>query len=401
MKKEIALFFILLGHISIIFTRAIPISSQSSFIIKKPLRKKSKRFVIRRRSEINTNQGHPIFAKTLTHFITPPKENDPTLDSYTWEDIAPIPFDELIISWNAKRPEKGHLTFWTQVQYGSQWSPWHRMASWGASKQRSFVNKLHQHVHTKHVRVELQRKQSACAFRIKAVFHEGATIENLHAIFACLSYQNYFRATSPYMNYPKLFKDSNANAIKLPLISQMLINHDRYQDLCAPTSLSMVTSHFNKKFLSTYPTSELEYYNYALKFAGKVHDYGIDIYGNWQLNAAQAYDACQGEVFFRVERLNSFDNLYTLLKNKVPVIVSVRRLKGGATPYANGHILVVVGWNHETKSVICHDPAFKGKEITHEYPLRDFSRAWALSKNLSYVALPKDTIDQLGDFITA
>ncbi len=408
MKIKIALLVTCLLYTQEASAEAFPMNQKPTFSTRKPTRRIKRRSRNRpnNRRRISsepvvdtTHRSQPIFSKTLSHFISLSNELDANVNSYIWEDIAPIPFDELIISWNAKRPEQGHITFWTSVQYGSQWSPWHRQASWGATKQRSFVNKLHQHVHTKHVRVELQRNQSACAFRVKAIFHDGATIDNLHAMFACCSYQSYFRPTRSHVNYPKLFESSNA--IEIPLISQMLIDHHRYQDLCAPTSLSMVTSHFNQKFLSTYPNSTDEFYDYALKFAGKVHDYGIDIYGNWQLNAAQAYDACEGAVFFRVERLNSFDDLYSLLRHKVPVIVSVRRLKGGATPYANGHILVVVGWNPETKSVVCHDPAFKGKEITHEYPLRDFSRAWALSKNLSYVAIPKNIIDKLSDKIVS
>ncbi len=328
-----------------------------------------------------------LFSSTISHYITPPKDTERESNTYLWEDIAPIPFDELIISWNAKRPETGYITFWTSVQYGSSWSPWHRMATWGATKQRSFVNKLHQHVHTKHVLVELQRNKSASAFRVKAVFHDGATIDNLHAMFACCSYNNYFRPTRTLSNYPSY-------SIKgIPKISQMLLAHERYQDLCAPTSLSMVTTHFNQKFSSTSPTKKHEIYDYALEFADKVHDHGINIYGNWQLNAAQAYDACQGAVFFRVERLNSFDDLYTLLRKDIPVIVSVRRLKGGATPYANGHILVVVGWNQANKTVLCHDPAFKGR-VTRAYPIHHFARAWALSKHLSYIPIPRTTINE-------
>lgn len=379
--------------------RAIPIGQKGSYSVKRKKRRRTLTYSAPKTYNYDPDRqsqsSRPVFSRTLTHLVQPPKDLDPSLNCYIWEDIAPIPFDELIISWNAKRPESGHITFWTSVQYGSQWSPWHRMSTWGAGKQRSFVNKVHQHVHTKHVRVELQRKQSACAFKVKAVFHDGASIENLHALFACCTYQQYFKATNPYCQYPKLFE--NSNAIVIPQISQMQVDHHRYQDLCAPTSLSMVTSHFNRQFLSDHPKHDRDLYNYTINFANRVHDYGIDIYGNWQLNAAQAYDACEGTVFFRVERFNSFDDIYALLKHKVPVIVSVRRLKGGATPYAQGHILVVVGWNPVNRTVICHDPAFKGKEINKEYPLRDFSRAWALSKNFAYVALPKNLMEEFGD----
>ena len=97
-------------------------------------------------------------------------------------------------------------------------------------------------------------------------------------------------------------------------------------------------------------------------FADKVYDNGyLNIYGNWPLNVAAAHDATYGNVFFRVERLNFFDDLYKYLSKKIPVAVSVRKLRGGATSYSNGHLMVVVGWNKEKQCVLCIDPAFSTK----------------------------------------
>ena len=131
--------------------------------------------------------------------------------------------------------------------------------------------------------------------------------------------------------------------------------------------------------------------DYLADFAGKVHDNGINIYGNWLLNVAQAHDSSQGKIFYRVERLNSFNELYDYLRKEIPVAVSVRKLKGGATPYSNGHFMVIVGWNRAKNAVICIDPAFKGNRATlKSYRINHFLTAWALSRNLSYIPIPRE-----------
>lgn len=394
MKQTLILFlFLLASYPCSILGKAYPVLT-SYKLQQRPTKKISRksrnrnsngsriRRLNRNRNRTRNPQTPLIFSRTLSHFVIPSYKKDPASNSYTWEDKSPISFDELIISWNAKRPENGHITFWTSVKYGESWSPWHRMSTWGATQQRSFINKLHRLVHTKHVLIELQRKQKASAFRIKAVFHDGATIDNLHALFACCSQHQSFALKRVYENYPSYLIKG------IPKISQMMLKHNRHQDICSSTSLSMVTAHFNKDPLAKNQYSRNQLHNYAVDFADNVHDYGIDIYGNWQLNAAEAYDACQGNVFFKVERLNSFDDLYNLIRQDIPVVVSVRKLKGGATPYENGHFLVVVGWNEQHRTVICHDPAFRGK-IDRHYPINHFLHAWARSKNLSYIPIPK------------
>ena len=73
---------------------------------------------------------------------------------------------------------------------------------------------------------------------------------------------------------------------------------------------------------------------------------------------------------------------------KSPVAVSVRRLRGGATPYANGHIMLVVGWNRIKRRVLCLDPAFGSNRATlKSYRLTDFLNAWSRSSNLAYVPI--------------
>jgi len=324
------------------------------------------------------------FSHTICKFFTDDElskcaqQKEPTI---VWEKTSVDPFSELIVSWNALRPAHGFLTVWVSVKHSGSWSRWHRLAQWGKSFQRTFVNKLGIYVHTKHCRIEMQRHSLARGFRVKAVFKKGADPKQFKALFACASRPNQFKVVKPLLSLPSV-------AIKgVPRQSQMVLNHPRHRDLCSPVSLSMIAAYFNQTLFKNPLSGSM--HDYAVNFAEKVHDQGyLDIYGNWILNVAQAFNENNGEVFFRVERLNSFYDLHHYLAKKLPVAVSVRRLRGGATPYAMGHLLVVIGWNRQKRCVLCLDPAFpNNRAVLKAYPLMAFLRAWGRSSNLAYVPM--------------
>lgn len=301
---------------------------------------------------------------------------------FIWQCTQTMPFNECIVSWNGVRPEQGVMTLWVSVRH-EDWSPWHRLAHWTPSSQRTFINKLDPYVHTKHVLCDLQKGKMAHGFRVKATFEEGADPRCLRALFVCMSDMKKFSLTPFPLQKPTVVVDD------VPTQSQMVLDHKRKHDFCSPTATSILVSYFMKKQgIDDHASGQLD--NFVVDFADKVHDKGyLDIYGNWLLNVAHASHETAGSVMFRVERLNSFYDLYKLLQRKIPVAVSVRRLKGGATPYKNGHFIVVVGWDKKRSSVVCIDPAFQHKgQLLQYYKLWDFLKAWARSKHLSYVPIP-------------
>ena len=103
---------------------------------------------------------------------------------------------------------------------------------------------------------------------------------------------------------------------------------------------------------------------------------------------AQAFDELGGTTWFTVMRMKSFADLYLHLKKNIPVVVSVRGvLTGAPKEYENGHLMLVVGWDKEKRSVVCHDPAFPANDqVLIYYQLEDFCRAWGSSHCLSYLA---------------
>lgn len=325
------------------------------------------------------------FSNTLTKFFD---HELPATDTHDlmWEMPSTKPFTELILSWNAHRPTIGSYTFWVSVKYGKNtWSGWQRMSEWGATTQRSFVNKINPFVHTKHVRVEMQKKTFGKGFRIKVTSRNGAPAKNIKALFACLSNLRSFNVGKGVCTLPSTLING------VPKQSQMVLTHPRFKDLCSPTSTSILVNYFLSKMTTHSILNPLN--DYVVSFAQKVHDRGrLDIYGNWQLNVAQAFDAAQGEVYFRVDRLNGFHDLHSYLTKKIPVAVSVRRLHGGALPYQNGHFIVIVGWDQAKQEVLCIDPAFaRTRKTLHAYKLRHFLPAWGRSVNLSYIPIPDPT----------
>ena len=317
------------------------------------------------------------------YFFANEQINGTNSDSYVWEESKVKPFSELILSWNAFRPQKGKFSFWVSVKH-SYWSRWYKLAEWGHNFQQTFVNTRNFFVKAKHVRIELKKWKRANAFRIKVKAENGAELKNLKALFVCLSNPNNFHMENVSdISYPSI-------CIKgVPKQSQKTLNHSRAGDFCSPTSLSMIINYFYKK------NSYVDLKSYVVDFAKKVHDDSyLDIYGNWLLNVAQAFDSSAGNVFFKVERLKNFSELYSCLKKRIPVAVSVRGyLRGGAKAYDRGHFIVIVGWDNKRKAVLCIDPAFLGKKRTlRAYGIKDFLQVWGTSRNLSYVAIPKRNI---------
>ena len=120
-------------------------------------------------------------------------------------------------------------------------------------------------------------------------------------------------------------------------------------------------------------------------------DQGLDSYGSWPFNMVHAFELCQGAYWWRVIRMNSFKQLYALLHHNYPVAVSVRgALPGAPKAYNDGHLMVVIGYDASTQSIICYDPACAyDRTSVRKYPLADFLRAWEKSHRLAYCAFER------------
>jgi Peptidase_C39 like family len=281
-------------------------------------------------------------------------------------------FTQLIFSWNALRPATGHFSFYAQVRNAEtrQWGKWHHMADWGAGTQQSYMSKSDGFSTFVYVRLEIEDKKKADAFRIKIISHHNASLSLLYGYAIALSDFGIFRHEKAVINVPSIYREG------VPCVAQFALDHEDNGRICSPVSCAMLVS-----FLTQLDHDPLD-------FARQSFDNGLSAYGSWPYNVAHAFECCKGRIAFCVGRMNGFGDVHQSLLRGIPLVVSVRgSLPGALKPFPHGHLIVVVGWDNETKEVLCHDPAAYAPEgVLKRYPIADFLRAWEQSHRLAYQA---------------
>ena len=286
-----------------------------------------------------------------------------------WQKEEMAPFDELMLSWNASRPESGQYLFYVSVKT-QEWSPWLLYGAWGSDGQHSCDCQTDDaSVRVYQDACEVMGGAQATAFQIKVVAEGDASLEQVHHLHV---YTNGDKVAEPTQ---EIAYDA---AVRLAVsgLSQMTLAHGRNKDLCSPTSTAAVTSYLRGN-------ESLD----PIEFAQKSWDGKFDIFGNWMLNVAQASAELGASWSCWVERLSGFDAIYTRLHEGAPVVVSVRGpLPGSALLYAKGHLMAVVGYDPTSQKVTCMDPAFASDaETIVEYDLHDFLTAWNRRGRVAYV----------------
>ena len=283
------------------------------------------------------------------------------------------PFDELIFSWNGMRPKIGKWTFWASI-FAEEWSPWIKYAEWSSKLQKTFKH-APQGSKVESFQDAVYPKDGLCdAFQVKVTAEDGADLKLLDALFVCLSDLSSHAVSVPQETLRTVLLPN------VPRRSQLKLEHPRYLDFCSPTATSTAINYL----LGAKKTD-------PIAFAEKIHDDEFDIYGNWILNTAQAFQELGGKFRCRVERLSSFSMLHSFLVRGLPVIVSIRGpLAGSYRPMTFGHLICVIGYDDEQQKVHCIDSGFPEDDQTNvSYPLKDFLDAWARRQNLAYVFTPK------------
>lgn len=284
-----------------------------------------------------------------------------------------VPFTQLVFSWNAHRPERGAFTFYVRVKDKATqtWDAWHKMFEWGSDKQKSNFSRGKYSVYN-YARLEMEKDRKSDAFQIKIV-REGkkASLSYIKGVMVTAADFTRF-AIEPYNERGKNL--DSCRVTHVPKKSQIMIDHPRANALCSPTSVSMLVGALLRKQVD------------SLLFSNYVYDEGLDVFGNWGFNMAHAFEKSHKQALFYTTRLSSFTELHALLKQNIPVAVSVRgKIPGAKKEYRQGHLMVVVGYDAKTKKVLCHDPAFDTHvEVERSYDLQHFIVAWERSHRLTY-----------------
>jgi len=306
------------------------------------------------------------FAEAHHHDIKTARIHD---NSYQWELRKINPFDELLISWNSRRPIKGHYAIYVSVDTGD-WSPWLPYAEWGSDFQKSFSSKEEGFPVSTYQDCVQVSSGKGTGFRIKVVAMNGADLSELQSLHVCSSNPSLIRKQDAFYSRPKTF-------LNVAGLSQMALNDSRNGSLCSPTSTTAVVRYINNDaFLD------------PIEFAECCWDSGFDMFGNWVFNVAEAYNRLVGSRYTCwVERYESFQRVIDSLERGSPSVISVRGpLPGSAQPYKSGHLVAVIGFDGDNQEVICMDPAFPSDaETIVKYKLNDLLKAWERRKNVVYV----------------
>ena len=321
-----------------------------------------------------------LYSKRFTENLRASNRNKKSL-LFTQENLSP--FTQLVFSWNALRPEEGHFSFFVQVRNAAtkKWGSWHHMVDWGKDIQQSYMSKSDGFSSHIHVRLETDDKKGADAFRIKVEPYKSASLSLIHGMSVALSDFTRFNPEVPQ----SIDMLQSVYLSTIPSIAQFALEHEDKSRICSPVSCSMVVHYLTGK------------YQDPLEFAAGAFDTGLGVYGSWGCNMAHSFEQSDGKVHFFVRRMNSFADVHHQLVNGMPVVVSVRgNLPGALKPFPHGHLMVIVGWDNDTREVLCHDPAAESHDaVFKRYPLDHFLRAWECSHRLSYIAEPVNcTVDK-------
>ena len=293
--------------------------------------------------------------------------------NYTWIVPKVKFFDELLLSWNAERPSRGHYVILCSVYIQNQWSPWLLHAVWGALCQYSFHDVSSQApVQSFQDQIELHDGQMATGFRIRIEACDGANLDRFYTLYACASM---LKLSKPVWRQPS----HSSPHLSVPGLSQFRLDHPRSTSFCSPTSTTAVI-HYALANRQLNP----------LQFAKHVYDAGFDIYGNWSFNIAQAFVELESQWQCFCARADGFETVWHYLKKGLPIVASVKgSLSGSYLPYANGHLLVIKGYDALSQQVLCMDPAFPLDEQTSiGYHWEEFMQAWENRHYLAYFFIP-------------
>ena len=156
------------------------------------------------------------------------------------EDSHANLFDELIISWNAMRPQYGGFSINVSIKLGS-WTPWFPYAYWGDKGQwGGDISSRENFLEIKHDILNVTEGEKASGFKIQARAVDGANLDDFYSLHVCATSIKDLREKKEFISGPSI-------DLKVPLVSQMTLPHARKRDMCSPASLSAASSYLLKK----------------------------------------------------------------------------------------------------------------------------------------------------------
>jgi hypothetical protein len=175
----------------------------------------------------------------IFHYHLSDEEQEKT--SFIWEQDSLAPFDELIVSWNAQRPQKGAYLIQLSVLNG-EWSSWLDYAFWSYNDQYTFNQQtLDSNFRVYQDAFECLNGIQATGFRIRLLAKDREDLKEFRSVHICATYQAMHWVCACTAASRQKFVD-----LTVPKISQMALPDERNTRLCSPTATTAVIQYLSK-----------------------------------------------------------------------------------------------------------------------------------------------------------
>lgn len=287
------------------------------------------------------------------------------------EHEAQMPFDNAVLSWNAKAPGGTALRFELRVRVGSTWTPWYVMGTWGATGGASKSGQSDGWATVDVDTLKLHQPAGAWQYRVTLTTQDAAATPSLQRV--ALVYADLRR---PLAGTPPQPAPGWARDLAVPAYSQLTEDPAIAREICSATSLTMILDYYgaNKK------VSEV---------VQGVRDQTTGIFGNWPLNTAYA-GALGMEAF--VDRFYAIEQVEDEIAHGRPVAMSIKfqpgELSGAPISSTTGHLIVVRGFTPEG-NVIVNDPiAPNPASVRRVYNRQQLESIWLKAGGVVYLVRP-------------
>src|SRR5262245_53773365 len=309
-----------------------------------------------------------------------PTTGEPTT-AYTSPEIrSPMPWDELVVSWNATLPPESGIEFEASAIHEDNATKFYSLGRWSERStvfpRESVLNQKDEDGDVKTDTLVLSRPAHCVQLRLTV---GGGDRSRVRLRFVGLSFFSATAKPAPMQpNYSAWGK-----AIDVPQRSQLAYEGGR--GWCSPACVSMVLAHWAS--VLNRPELDVE----VPQVARAVHDPNWPGTGNWPFNTAFAGRADGMRAY--VARLDDLAELEEWIKAGVPVPISVPLdlLNGRRHEEGSGHLIVCVGFTEQGDAVV-NDPWAElaaGEKVRKLYPRKNIVNAWKTSKSTVYLIYPE------------
>lgn len=295
--------------------------------------------------------------------------------SYTWAPVDPgFGWDEMVLSWNVKRPERTTIKFEARVLREAGATPWYTMAIWSSDGPRTSVQG--QRDSQGQVLTDILRlSEPGGKLELRAYLQtlDGARGPSLDLVTMSFAARSFERGDEP-------LRRVWGKVIEVHQRSQM--SYPNGDILCSPTAVSMLMRHWADAKLK--PEWDCD----VPEIAAGALDEGDPKTGNWPFS--MAFAGAREPFVAYVSRFGGVGDLERWIDAGIPVACSVdyTALQGKTGP-RSGHLVVLIGFAANGDPVF-NDPGWS-KEVRQTYLRSNFERAWASSNRTVYLLYPKGT----------